>query len=477
MRHSRWCVLFLLLCLLVPSLASAALSTQAEQTLQAMIGPSGKIEVFTLQGRGAPAVSPVGQGRIYFDSTSNSFQASQNGGAYAALSVGSLTGCSTTGTVLIGGSPPTCSATPTLTTSLTIPLLIGGTTTTSTLTLRSTSGVGAAGADIIFQTGNNGATEAMRIDNSGLVTAKAGFTATGTGAVNITTTSNDINQTATGAGRNSLIHITGDQAYFQGWAPSGPSSDNGSIRFGINASYYGRLWFNNTGATVLSLDSAFDNITSVIQFRLRTLGTPVTAITILGSGNVGFLTTSPTNLVSLGGNAARTIWMERHTTSNTAGNTLTVQAGGATSGATDKAGGDSILAPGAATGTGKAKVQLQSAIAGATGTADRSPVTHIQVSQGHLVSLGTATTVSSCGSTPSIVGNDIAGKVTIGTGTITSCTVTFATPYDTNAPSCLTENTSAVLATTSSTTTTVLTITSATTMASAVINYVCIGME
>ena len=33
-------------------------------------------------------------------------------------------------------------------------------------------------------------------------------------------------------------------------------------------------------------------------------------------------------------------WMERHTTANTAGNTLTVQAGGATSGATDKAGGD-----------------------------------------------------------------------------------------------------------------------------------------
>lgn len=53
--------------------------------------------------------------------------------------------------------------------SVTSSLHIGGAGTTSTLTLRSTSGVGAAGADIIFQTGNNGATEAMRVLNSGNV--------------------------------------------------------------------------------------------------------------------------------------------------------------------------------------------------------------------------------------------------------------------------------------------------------------------
>lgn len=52
-------------------------------------------------------------------------------------------------------------------TSTTTPLVIGGATTTSTLRLRSTSGVGTTGADIIFQTGNNGATEAMRVLNSG----------------------------------------------------------------------------------------------------------------------------------------------------------------------------------------------------------------------------------------------------------------------------------------------------------------------
>lgn len=67
---------------------------------------------------------------------------------------------------LVFGTSPTL-ATPTITTSATVPLVIGGTGTTSTLTLRSTSGVGTTGADIIFQAGNNGATETARILNSG----------------------------------------------------------------------------------------------------------------------------------------------------------------------------------------------------------------------------------------------------------------------------------------------------------------------
>lgn len=47
--------------------------------------------------------------------------------------------------------------------------IIGGTGVTDKLILRSTGGVGASGADIIFQVGNNGATEAMRILNNGNV--------------------------------------------------------------------------------------------------------------------------------------------------------------------------------------------------------------------------------------------------------------------------------------------------------------------
>jgi len=74
-----------------------------------------------------------------------------------------------TGTgALVFGTSPTI-ATPTITTSATVPLVIGGTTTTSTLTLRATSGVGTTGSNIVFQVGNNGANEAMRVLDSGYV--------------------------------------------------------------------------------------------------------------------------------------------------------------------------------------------------------------------------------------------------------------------------------------------------------------------
>lgn len=47
--------------------------------------------------------------------------------------------------------------------------IIGSTSTTSGMTYKATTGVGTTGADHIFQVGNNGATEAMRITNAGNV--------------------------------------------------------------------------------------------------------------------------------------------------------------------------------------------------------------------------------------------------------------------------------------------------------------------
>lgn len=51
------------------------------------------------------------------------------------------------------------------------PLIIGGTGTTSTLTLQATSGVGAANSSVFFKVGNNGDVEALKISSTGLITA------------------------------------------------------------------------------------------------------------------------------------------------------------------------------------------------------------------------------------------------------------------------------------------------------------------
>lgn len=68
---------------------------------------------FTQQGMAAPAVSLAGQGRIYFDSTSNTFKVSQNTGAYtdlvggggAASSVAASAGTAAAPSVSFSGDP------------------------------------------------------------------------------------------------------------------------------------------------------------------------------------------------------------------------------------------------------------------------------------------------------------------------------------------------------------------------------------
>jgi hypothetical protein len=192
------------------------------------------------------------------------------------------------------------------------------------------------------------------------------------------------------------------------------------------------------------------------------------------AGNVGLATTSPTQLLSLGGNAARTIWMERHTTANTAGNNLTIQAGGATVGATNKAAGDLILAPGISTGNQGGKVQIQSTLMGASGTTDNNPVTHFQITQGHIETLGTAPTLSAgCGTGATIVGNDNNGTITTAATGFGTCTVTFSRAW-TNVPQCVLNNrSSATVTRVTSPSTTAFTITGAS--GGNIVDYSCRG--
>lgn len=87
------------------------------------------------------------------------------------LSGGTLTGplLFTDNTLDIGASGATRPRTGYFGTSIIAPLRTCGTGTTQTCIYKTTTGVGASGADHIFQVGNNGATEAMRILNDGKV--------------------------------------------------------------------------------------------------------------------------------------------------------------------------------------------------------------------------------------------------------------------------------------------------------------------
>jgi hypothetical protein len=100
--------------------------------------------------------------------------------------------------------------------------------------------------------------------------------------------------------------------------------------------------------------------------------------------------------IELSGQVARTLQSARHTTSNTAGNNLTIKSGGATSGATDKASGDLILVPGLSTGTGGANVKIQTMTrALSTGTSDNTATDRIIVTSPKSIADGSATTLVS----------------------------------------------------------------------------------
>jgi hypothetical protein len=128
------------------------------ETPQMLIDNSGKVSIgsasansildvngaITQRGIAAPAVSPAGQGMIYFDSTALKFKVSQNGGGYTDL-VSSLGGSGTTNKI------PKFTATGTIGDSA---LTDNGTVITATRAIASTTNPIASGASIDLSTSN-----------------------------------------------------------------------------------------------------------------------------------------------------------------------------------------------------------------------------------------------------------------------------------------------------------------------------------
>jgi hypothetical protein len=160
----------------------------------------------------------------------------------------------------------------------------------------------------------------------------------------------------------------------------GGASAIGAYALNARGRYTARLSNDDyTGAgvgnyTSISFGAASGVTTSTIQAFSRG-GTAYASLVFQPSGgNVGINTGTlvPTKSLGLGGTAARTAGMERHTTADTAGNNLTVQAGGCTANATNKGGGVLTLGPGTTTGAGLASVCIHRALRSAAATTDNA---------------------------------------------------------------------------------------------------------
>lgn len=86
----------------------------------------------------------------------------------------------------------------------------------------------------------------------------------------------------------------------------------------------------------------------------------------------------------------------------------------------------------------------------------------------------TAPALTSCGTSPAIVGTDTAGTVTMGTGTPTGCVITFNVAY-TAAPHCVVSWIATPLASQSYATSTAAITLTQTATSSNVVKYACVG--
>jgi hypothetical protein len=94
---------------------------------------------------------------------------------------------------------------------------------------------------------------------------------------------------------------------------------------------------------------------------------------------IGVGTDTPSVDLGFGGEQGRAIRVERNATPSAAGQTLTVQAGGAAVGTTNGNGGDLILQAGSSTGSGSSNIQFRTSSAGSAGVADNTQSTKMVI--------------------------------------------------------------------------------------------------
>ena len=359
-----------------------------------ILSNSGTTSPITSSGTYTLAVTGTSGGIPYFSSssawTSSAVLAANaivvGGGAGVAPST-----VTTNSTVLTAiGSAPTgtgsivLSTAPTFATSITSPAVYGGTGTASTLTLQSTTGVGATDS-VVIKVGNNGGTIALTAASSGTVTIGTlnltnalGAAYGGTGLTSFAAANNAIYSTSSSAltagtlpvaagGTNLTSYAIGDILYASasttisklaavaigqvlasagtGTAPAYTSTP--SVTSVTSASLYGGTAASST-LTLQSTTASSGTFTDSIVLKVNNAGS-VTAMTAVASGIVYFGTTTtpttgaialPTGTTGQQPGTALTGMLRFNTTKTSFegynGTSWTSVGGGATGGGTDQ---------------------------------------------------------------------------------------------------------------------------------------------
>jgi hypothetical protein len=91
------------------------------------------------------------------------------------------------------------------------------------------------------------------------------------------------------------------QTVFYGYSVVGDVSTiaSGSIQIGNKNQFHATIDYNCDDTTCFTIGNTYDDDEAAINFRMRAYGTPVNAMTIKGTGNVGIGTTVPTNALHI----------------------------------------------------------------------------------------------------------------------------------------------------------------------------------